>query len=491
MKRPVMAAVVVALAAVTLAVGAQQPAPKAPSSAAASAAASAPHPGASASASAPAPSSELPPGHPPTGEMPPGHPPTGEVPADHPQQAPKRIPDRVAPDEELAPGTIDVLILDGDDQPVPRVPITLGILFNSVSTGESRERRVVTTDDDGFYRFEGLKFGSGIAYRITTDNGPASFGSQPFGLTDQGGMKVILHRYDADTTLEESRILMEAIVVLDIKQDAIAINHLVRVMNFSNRAFVATDVRVPFPPDYQGFDKEETMNGAGIIERDGAMEFTGTFPPGQTETSFRYQVPLAFGSDQKLRLPLPPRVARSRVILKAGKGMGLAVAGFPAAEEGRLNDGSRMLFTTFAPQTEAEMMRLLESVSPITLDVSIQGLPTPGPKRIVAVLLAVLAIAGGAFYLHRRREAGDLAPDQREDLEHARDTLLGEIALLEKMHQRGEVGPRSYETLRNQLLEALARIIGQLELHARPGGDGDAPAPKRAKRAGAQAKART
>jgi hypothetical protein len=487
-KRATMAATLVALLALTLAVGAQQPAPSASASA----------PAASASAAPAGSAEELPPGHPPTDQFPPGHPNTEELPPGHPStdeqpgQGNKPIPDRVAPDEEMPAGTIDVLILDSDDQPVPNVAISLGILFNSVSKGDSRERVAATTDGDGYHRFSNLKVGSSVHYRINTDNGPATYGSQPFSLTEHGGMKVILHRYDATTSLEESKVLMEAIVLLELKQDTIAINHLLRVNNFGRNAYVATDLRIPFPPDYQGFDKEDTMSGAGIIERDGAMELTGTFPPGQTETSYRYQVPLAFGSEQKLRLTLPPRIYMSRLILKASKEMTLGVAGFPAPQEGRWNDGARVLHTTFAPQSEAEIARIFQSTTPITVDVSLQGLPTPGPKRVIAVLLAIVAVAAGGFYLYRRRQSGELAPDQREDLEHARDTLLGEIALLEKMHARGDVGPKSYESLRNQLLEALARIMAQLDQHAerneRAGGY-RSPAPgKRAKRAAKRAR---
>src|SRR5690606_27091019 len=109
--------------------------------------------------------------------------------------------------------------------------------------------------------------------------------------------------------------------------------------------------------------------------------------------------------------------------------------------------------------------------------------PTPGPWRWIAVLLAAAALGGGVYYLRAGSSASTVSRrEQREDLLEAERTLLEEIANLERLHQQGEVGPKSYERLRVALLDALARIMSRLE---EQGG-----APYRAPGVAAQAPAR-
>jgi hypothetical protein len=204
--------------------------------------------------------------------------------------------------------------------------------------------------------------------------------------------------------------------------------------------------------------------GAKVVEKDGELRFEGTFPPGDTQLTYRYQMPLDGGDTLDLTLPIPPRVAIKRVVLKGNEEMSLEVAGLPPAERARFRDGSKVHETrSKPPQTLQEVQAAFSNNTPTRLNIKIEGIPTPGLKRTLAVLLALLAMAGGAAYVYQRRNATDAAPDLIEDLQQAKATLLDEIALLEKMHQKGEVGPRTYQNLRNQLLDALARIMSRLD----------------------------
>ena len=56
-----------------------------------------------------------------------------------------------------------------------------------------------------------------------------------------------------------------------------------------------------------------------------------------------------------------------------------------------------------------------------------------------------------------------------------RDAVLGEIVALERAHQNGEVGPKTYARVRPALIDALARIVALIEA-AQPRN----PAPNRA-----------
>ncbi len=394
-------------------------------------------------------------------KLPPGHPPPGHG-AAPPNQARERITDRVVPDSQLPAGTIAVMIIDGDDRPAPNVPVTLAVLMSSVTKGEARERVVGTTDESGQVTFNDLKYGSGISYRVTTNNGMATFSSQPFGLTDQGGIRALQHRYDTVNTIGDSRLLMELHMVLDIKQDNVAISHLLVLVNLGREAYVASDVRIPFPKGYEAFSAQESMEGVGMVERDGEMVLEGTFPPGQTQITYRYQVPLDGGEELNVKLPVPPRVAASRVVLKANEQMSLKIAGYPAAERARWNDGAKVHeVRSQAPRTREEIAAAFSRNAPGTLDITISGIPTPGLKRTIAVLLALFAVLAGAYHVFRKRQHAGPEPDVLEDLEQAQQALLDELALLETFKQQQEIGPRTYQKVREQLLDALARIMSR------------------------------
>jgi len=438
----------VAVALVALPLMAQPPA-KPPASAA---------PATSGSA---APEGELPPGHPPTDVMPPGHPPTEEGGGMF-----RPPPDQVAPDENLPRGTISITIADADDKPIAAAPIVISVKEESVSRGEKTTVLEHKADGEGRLRLDDMKFGSGVGYTIKTTLGEATFQTEPFGLQDQHGIRVRLHAYEVITELAEAPLVMEAVVMVEIKEDSFSINHRIRTLNIGRKAFVSKGVRMRLPDDYKAFNIEEDEGGSNIrmVERDGFAELEGTFPPGQAEFFFRYQIPLEGGSTQKLRVPLPPRVVHTTVVAGAGPEMNLEVGGFPKAKPERWQNGQRVLTTVHQPDMRMGLQPLLADMSPRILDITLTGIPTPGPWRWFAVALAVVGtVGGGAYFLVMRKRKVGLSKEERRDLCEARDAMLDEIARLEELHRTGEVGPRSYERLRAALLDALARIVHKLE----------------------------
>jgi hypothetical protein len=190
---------------------------------------------------------------------------------------------------------------------------------------------------------------------------------------------------------------------------------------------------------------------------------TGTFPPGEAEMTYRYQVPLGGETAQRVRLPLPPRVVASRVVIGAGPNMGMQVAGYPNAKPSRWHDGKRVLETSKKVDAQRGMQTLLSNTAPDLLDIQLSGLPMPGPQRKIALFLALASMLGGALYFSQLKGQRNLLAEQREDFEEARDALLAEIARLERARNRSEVGPRMYDKLRGALLDALARIVSKLE----------------------------
>jgi hypothetical protein len=165
-------------------------------------------------------------------------------------------------------------------------------------------------------------------------------------------------------------------------------------------------------------------------------------------------VPLTKDPTQTLKLELPPHVMAVRVAAELGKTMGLQVRGLPGAQPLR-NEGKRFLVT------EWQMKRAEDGLA--NLEITLTGLPTQGWGRVIAVVLAILALILGIMHVAEKSDAGALDPDARDDLIEAREALLAEIVALERAHKTGEVGPKTYARLRTALLDALSRIVNMLD----------------------------
>jgi hypothetical protein len=466
--------------ALALAVGAPAGAQPKPHGSAAPAAGSAAPAAGSASA--------LPPGHPAVGEgLPAGHPAVDDE-DDGDQPQPKggahgvdprffNPPEDTAVDDPTLPaGVIVATIKDAQDKPLPRAPITLGVLHSTVAKGESRERVAREADAEGSARFEGLQVGSGTTYRVSTTRGPATYAHAPFPLSDRVGKRVVVHSYETAANLEELPVAMQALVYVSLREDSIQVEQLLSVFNLGPVAWTP-DLVVDLPRGFKAFNKQDAMGDARVEEVEGTgVALRGTFPPGRQDLDFRYQIPLSDEARQSFDVGMPAHTMLARVMAEASRTMGLEVSGFPQAQRTESREGKRLLVT------ERQAARAQGGVS--TLGVTLTGLPTTGPGRWIAVALAIVALGAGLVYVLQRGEGGSFDEDARRDLDDAREALLGEIVALERAHKQGEIGPKTYARVRASLLDALARIVRMIE-EARP-----KPSPSKGDRGGRTAAAR-
>lgn len=424
-------------------------------------------PAASGSAVAP-PEGPLPSGHPPV-EQPadPRNPHAGNPHAGNPhggaggRQAPPgffQAPDDFARDDpELPPGTIVVTVADAEDKAIPNAQLQLGILRNTVAKGESRERLVRDADENGQLRLDGLEIGSGVTYRVSTINGPATYAVTPFALNDKAGKRVVLHSYDVTNEIKDGmRIGMLGMVYLSLREDTMSIEHLFNVVNAEPVSWVPEDVVIELPYGFKAFTKPETMEDTRFDQvPDKGASLHGTFKPGRHSTTFRYQVPLSGDATQTFRIEMPPQVLHLQVMVESSKSMTIDAKGFPPAQKNKNRDGKKILYT------ERQVERGGDDIS--VLELTVSGLPVPSPARYIALAMAILAVIGGGVYAAQRHEAKDMADDTRADLVDAQRALLDEIVELERLHKAGTIGPKTYARLRVALLDALARILDMLE----------------------------
>jgi hypothetical protein len=390
------------------------------------------------------------------GELPAGHPSLDEGnPHAHAGNA-NGMPGVFQPPEDLeqedpllAPGTIKVDLRDPDDHPVAGEIVTLGMLINSVAKGDSRKHVQVTTDAQGSAVFSGLETASNIAYRISSGYRGGAFAATPFQLGQVKAMHVVLHVYPVARDLGSALIVCEAVVAAELRDDRIQIEEALTVYNLGRTAWQPDDVRMALPEGFTAFNAQANMSDQGVDEAGGAAKLRGTFPPGRHAVEFRWQLPWSGDKDVDFDVGLPPHVAIARVMMPATANIKLKAADFPEPELRHDEQGQTFQVT--------ERRLRPEDAKLTSLSIGIHDLPTPGAGRTIASVLAACAVGAGLFLAFGGRK--QRGRSRLSDAKVTRDALLGELAGLERAHTAGQVGPRTYERARRELLEALAYTL--------------------------------
>jgi hypothetical protein len=357
-------------------------------------------------------------------------------------------PDTNDEDPRLPGGSIAIVLLDGDNAPLPGVAVTLGILHNSVAKGESREHKLGTTDASGLLTFSGLERSSGIAYRVSVVKDGGTFWATPFGLAPDRGMRVRLHVYPVTHDLRKALVVAKVALYAEMKDDRVQLEQAVTFFNLGRVAWVPDDLVIRLPEGFTALNGQQAMGGEGIdpIENRGA-KIRGTFGPGQHPIEFRWQLPYAGEKDVVFDEGLPPNVAMTQVMAAASQQMRLVVTGFPEAQPRTDAQGERLLIT------EKQMRK--EDAPLSQLHVELRDLPTPGPARWIATALAGFGVLAGIGYAFSTRKGARGSAGGREH----RASLLVDLEELERAHRAGDVGPKTYERARRELIDAIARTL--------------------------------
>jgi hypothetical protein len=401
---------------------------------------------------------EMPPGHPSAAEEPGGG---GGAPHNHDPHAhggggggeggyqpPEDVEEE---DARLPAGSIEIQVRDDNDKPLPKALVTLSIVNNSIAKGESKKRVPKTGDDAGMLRFDGLELGSQLAYRVSHEKDGAVFASSPFQLGVAKGMKVVLHVFPVSHDIEETLVVMQSMLYIELKDDRIQVQQAVNLFNFGRVAWVPDDVIFHLPDDFTALTSNDKMAEVGVdpVDKKGAR-LHGSFGPGRHQIEFRWQLPYAGSKNIELEVGTPPHLAAARVMAAASHEMKLQVEGFPEPLPDTDGQGTRILVA------DREMRR--EDAPINKMKISLRDLPTAGPARVIATCIAGAGMLLGLGYAAgatRKRPA----KETRLRAKAERLRLLDEIEGLERGRVAGDVGPKTYERARRQLLDALARTL--------------------------------
>jgi hypothetical protein len=350
-------------------------------------------------------------------------------------------------DPALPPGTIVVDLRDADEGPVSGELVTLGALVNSIAKGDTRKHFQATTDERGRAVFASLETASNIAYRVSSGYQGGSFAAPPFQLSQGKALHVVLHVYPVTRDIDAAVVVSQAVVAVELRDDRLQIEEALTIFNLGRIAWQPDDVRVSLPSGATGFGAQASMSDQGVDQVEGAAKLHGTFPPGQHPIEFRWQLPWSGDANVDFDVGLPPHTAIARVLMPASGAIKLVATDFPPPEVRRNSQGQGFLVTERRMRPDDTRLR--------SIAIGVHDLPTPGPGRLVATLLAAVAVGVGLFWSLSRAGRGG----GRSSPEALRASLLEELAALERAHVAGDVGVRTYERARRELIDALAFVL--------------------------------
>jgi hypothetical protein len=271
----------------------------------------------------------------------------------------------------------------------------------------------------------------------------------PFQLTPARGQHVVLHVYPVTHDINEAAIGMRTIVYAEVRDDRIQFEEVYGIFNIGKVAWVPTDTTISLPEDFTGFSTQQGMSDQGVDADKHGARLRGTFGPGQHVIDFRWQVLWSGEKDIEAEVGLLPHVFGAVVRTPAADPIKLTVEGFPDATRATDEQGQHVLSTERA---------LREGDQPLSrVRLELHDLPVPGPGRIIATILAMGGVALGiVFAVSTGREKASRSASGVMSL---RAQLLAELEDLERARTAGDVGPKTYERARRDLIDAIARTL--------------------------------
>ena len=411
------------------------------------------------------------------GGLPPGHPDIGSAAPDNTDQAPSGNPDLgtgQGDDDELPPGhpdigdqaatrnavtaaadlpkgTVEIQVLDAKSAPVPQATVDLVVSRESVAEGNSSSDQTARTDLAGKVRFSGLASDSQTSYRVDASSSGARSGSASFVLGRDLGSRITLRVYPLVQDIHKAMVAMQSSVFVEMRDDVLAFEVACQVHNLGQTTWVPQGIDMRLPEGWKGFSTQPISPDLTVEQSGDGVSLRGALAPGRSSVQFNFQVPNPNRRELDLDLGLFPNVAEVRVGAAIPKGAELEVQGYPRPQATLAPNGQRVLVTGRAFTQQG-------GLPPSDLELSMTGLPVQGDGRWVAVLLGLAIGLGGLVWTvgPGRAKAGKGAFEQ--NVEHARQRLLAELAAVERARKNETIGPATYEQARHALMSALVRL---------------------------------
>jgi hypothetical protein len=149
---------------------------------------------------------------------------------------------------------------------------------------------------------------------------------------------------------------------------------------------------------------------------------------------------------------MPPELTMFRVMAAAAPKMRLAVEGFPDAVPRTDNQGQRLLVTERHVRPEDPPVGAVH--------VAITDIPGQGSTPTIVTLASAALVLLSIGFASRKKQLGRV---DTSDPKKARAKLLAELEDLERARLDGDVGPKTYEKVRRDVVAGIARTLGQVD----------------------------
>jgi hypothetical protein len=366
---------------------------------------------------------------------------------------------RAIPAPELATGTITVRVV--------RESLGNNVQGQAVTVSVAGATRSATTDDQGRAEFSNLPAGSVATAGAIVDG--ESLASEPFTVPASGGLRLILvaglggvadagvaDGADAAAPPVAGTVVFggDSRVLMEFRDDVLQVYYVLNVMNAAgSHVDIGGPLIIELPTGAAGTTILEgsTPTASAAGER---VTVTGPFAPGSTLVQVGYQLRY---DDREVIIeqPLPAALEQLTVAMERVGEATMRSTQFNETTEVRANDGTPYM-----------MARGPGLPAGATFSVQLANLPVHSRvPRYVALSLAGAALLAGLWLMLGTRGA---AVDTQRKLAERRDTLLGEVAQLERRSRAGGGLEPKLAARRQRLLAELERVYGELDQEGAP-----------------------
>lgn len=354
-------------------------------------------------------------------------------------------------------GTIRVTVVDRAGQPVPNAEVNVGVM-----AAEGRRDRIVRrTDATGVAFFPSLETGTSQAYRVNAPHEGATTSSNPFQLPPNVGYDVHIRRL---AVTRDARVLLQLVdTMIELRESRAHVTQRLQLINLGQETYVfpVRGQRYELPHGFLAFQSEPVMTDQHVSEAPGGVQIVGSLPPGGVVLAWAFDVPLS-GASLTLVFPVHVRTYQMRVTCDAPEGLRMNVDAIAPGTNSETLGPASQFSRPIAAEMEGRGVLLsdLERVPadpPLQrIEVRLTGIPTPGPLRWIAVVLALLLVGGGLVLAVSGRAA---TVDRLAARKARREALLAEAQALAADRARGDAGPKFVARRRAELVSELALLL--------------------------------
>jgi hypothetical protein len=360
------------------------------------------------------------------------------------------------PDPQLATGTVTVRVARGSFAN-PVVSLTVDL------SGGSSPRQA-TTNAEGRAEFTGIAPGTRLKASAVVAG--ETLESQEFSMPASGGVRLALVAADSSgastaapaaplpaVPAQPGEVVLgeDSRFVFEMGDDGLNVFYVLQVRNgASSPVQPGKPVVMELPAD---------ARGAGLLDGSSPqakvsgrrLEISGPFRPGDTAVQVAYSVP--FG-DAKITIEQPLPMPLTHLAVVAEKTGEMQLSSPQLREQQTMPANGKTYIAGRGGAVEANQI----------LTFVFTGMPHHRTwPRDVALGLAFLILAGGAWSTMRGGSTRAAVEDRRRELETRRDRLFDELAALEGGQRQGTVDSEQFTRRRRELVTALEQVYAALD----------------------------